>query len=95
MPGDTKTNFTDARRKSFKEKDNIYGERIAKSIAVMEHDERNGMPPICVAKTILKVLGKKRPPVLTAVGFQYKAFLFLNKILPKKLVIFIIGKIYG
>ena len=95
MPGDTKTNFTDARRKGFDEEDKNYGKRISRSISVMEHDERNGMSPVCVAKTILKVANKKRPPIAIAVGYKYKLFLFLNKILPKKWVVAVIGKMYG
>lgn len=95
LPGDTRTNFTDARRKGFNENDSVYGGRISRSVALMEKDERGGMPPSCTAKAILKTLNKKRPPVLKAVGFKYRLFLFLNKILPKRLVIYVIGKLYG
>lgn len=95
LPGDTKTGFTDARRKNYSKNDNFYGEKIEKSIKVMEKDEQNGMSADCVAKVILKTLNKKRPPVTVAVGFKYKLFMVLNKVLPKKFVIFIIGKLYG
>lgn len=95
LPGDTRTNFTDARRKGVEEKNGVYGERVARSVAVMENDERHGMPPEKTAKTVLKTLKKRNPPVIKAVGLQYKLFLFLNKILPKKFVIWVIGKIYG
>lgn len=94
LPGDTKTGFTEARKKG--EADNkIYGNRIERSVAVMEKDEQNGMPPEAVAKLVLKAALKKNPPVYKAVGFKYKLFMFLNKILPKKLVIWVIGKLYG
>lgn len=95
LPGDTKTSFTDARQKSFSDNDINYGDKIKRSISLMEKDEQNGMPPEAVAKVVLKVTKQKRPPVYVSVGFKYKIFMFLNKILPKKLVIFVIGKMYG
>ena len=42
MPGDIATGFTAARRKSCGG-DDVYNGRIARSVAVMEHDERTGM----------------------------------------------------
>ncbi len=95
LPGDTKTSFTEARRKGESADNGVYGDRIARSVAVMEKDEQNGMPPEAVAKAVLKAALKKRPPVYKAVGFKYKLFMLLNKILPKKFVIFVIGKLYG
>lgn len=95
LPGDTRTNFTDARKKSFEKDDPVYGERIWRSVGVMEKDERGGMSPEKVANAVAKVLKRKNPPVIKTVGFQYKLFLFLNRLLPKKLVIWIIGKLYG
>ena len=41
MPGDISTGFTAARRKSCGG-DDVYNGRIARSVAVMEHDERTG-----------------------------------------------------
>ena len=95
LPGDTRTGFTDARKKSFEKDDPVYGDRIWRSVSVMEKDERGGMSPDKVANTIAKTLKKKNPPALKTVGFQYKLFVFLNRLLPKKLVIWIIGKLYG
>ena len=42
MPGDIATGFTAARRKSC-DGDDVYHGRIARSVAVMEHDEQTGM----------------------------------------------------
>jgi NAD(P)-dependent dehydrogenase (short-subunit alcohol dehydrogenase family) len=95
LPGDTKTSFTAARQKSYSDNDAVYGERIKKSIQVMEKDEQNGMPAIKVSDVILRCINKKSPPVYVAVGFKYKLFMLLNKILPKKFVIYVIGKLYG
>lgn len=94
MPGDTKTSFTENRFKS-ESKDSIYFERFERSLTKMEKDELGGVNPIKVAKVIYKVILKKNPPVKTAVGFSYKLFLFLNKILPGRLVMYILYKMYG
>lgn len=95
LPGDTKTNFTSARKKGHVGSDPLYLNRIERSIAVMEKDEQGGMPAEAVAKEVLRAAVKKNPPVYKAVGFKYKIFMILNKILPKKFMIYVIGKIYG
>jgi short-subunit dehydrogenase len=85
LPGDTKTGFTAARQKNEFD-DESYGARINKSVRAMEKDEENGMTPESVAKVICKVLQRKNPKPTNAVGLKYKFFLFLGKVLPKKLV---------
>lgn len=88
LPGDTKTGFTAAR---VCEGEN---ERAKKSVAKMAHDEQHGKSPESVAKVILKVAKKKNPPLRVTVGGVYKLLVFLQRILPVKLVNFIIGKTY-
>lgn len=93
LPGDTKTNFTSSRQKL---SDNeFYNERDKKSVAKMEKDEMKGDSPEKVAKLVLKVANKKKMPVRKIVGFDYKLLAFLNKLLPQRLVLWIVGKIYG
>lgn len=93
MPGDTKTGFTDAREKA--PRDDGYGDKVADSVNKMERDERNGKPPETVAKVAYKLFKRKNPPVLTAVGATYKLVVFLAKILPQRLLVYIVKKIYG
>lgn len=95
MPGDTKTGFTDHRKKNELMEDESYSKRISESIAKMEKDEINGKSPITVSKVIYKVICKKRPPSRIAVGGSYKLIVFLSKILPRKLMLKVIKKIYG
>ena len=92
-PGDTKTGFTKNRLKT-EIVNNVYGQRIVKSVRKMESDEQNGTKPIKIAKTIFKCLKRKNPPIICTVGFVYKIFCILSKFLPKKLVNFIVYKIY-
>lgn len=94
LPGDTKTGFTKAREKNPLD-DESYGNRINKSVGQMEHDEQNGMTPESVAKVICKSLFKKNPKPINVVGFKYKLFLFLNRILPRKLVYKILYDMYS
>jgi short-subunit dehydrogenase len=94
MPGDIKTNFTDNRKKN-KSNSKHYGQRIDRSVAIMEKDERNGMTVEYVSKVMYKNIMKKRPPVKKVVGVQYKFFLFLYRLLPLKFVNKVMGKLYG
>ena len=95
MPGDTRTNFTDARKKDFEKDDPDYGSRISHSIEIMEKDERGGMPPEKTAKVIYKAASSVSPKPLYTVGFMYKAVLVLDRLLPKRPVQYIINSIYG
>lgn len=79
-PGDTHTGFTRARK--FSNTASPYYERCKKAVAQMEHDELNGRPPESVSQLALKIAAQKNPPVRSAVGFEYKALLFLQRLLP-------------
>ena len=92
-PGDTKTGFTSARIKT-EIVNEIYGSKIKNSVAKMEKDERKGVPPIKVSKVICKLLRKRNVSLVKTVGFNYKCICLLQKILPLKLVNWIVGKIY-
>jgi len=94
LPGDTKSNFTKNRKKT-DVVDEVYKDRIIRSIARMEKDEKNGKDPITVAKVIYKVLRKKNPPIKVTVGFEYKLFVFLKRIVPSKFANYILYKMYG
>ena len=92
-PGDTKTGFTQNRVKTEVEND-IYGEKIKKSVAKMEKDEQNGKSPLSVAKVVYKICKRKNPPPCVTVGLGYKFLCVLAKFLPKRLVNYIVGKLY-
>ncbi len=95
LPGDTATNFTQNREKSLIETDEFYQDRIKRSIERMEKDELNGKDPMSVAKVVAKLLKKKRLPLMVTVGFQYKLFVFLKRILPTRLAQFILYQLYS
>lgn len=94
LPGDVKTDFTSSRRKNAHD-DPAYGDRIERSVAVMEHDEQNGMPPSVIAKLIVKCALMKRPPVSRVGGMKYVLLARLAKLLPARAVSYILGKMYA
>ena len=95
LPGDTKTGFTASREKQNIDNAGEYAEKMQRSVAQMEKDEQNGMNALSVAKLVYKVSVKKRPPVHTVVGVQYKILVFLSRILPKSFVNRIIKGMYA
>jgi short-subunit dehydrogenase len=95
MPGDTKTAFTRNRLKSVMEKDPFYHDRVKRSLERMEKDEQNGKSPFSVVRVVDKLLKKRRMPVSVSVGFKYKWFVFLSRILPNRLVNDALFQMYG
>ncbi|AIO18391.1 putative oxidoreductase [Candidatus Izimaplasma bacterium HR1] len=94
LPGDTKTSFT-TNRKTILIEDSPYYDNVKRSIEKMEKDEQNGVDPSKVVKVVTKVMNKKKMPIQVTVGLDYKFLVFLSKILPKRVVEFIITKMYG
>ena len=93
-PGDTQTGFTDNRYYNQESENTSYPKGKA-SIEMMIKDERNGDQPIGIAQTIGKLLNVKNPPSRITIGIVYKVFTQLKRILPSRLVEFILGKMYG
>ena len=92
-PGDTRTGFTKART-SDEPEGSPYSEQCRSAVEHMARDEQKGKPADSVAKVFLKLAGRKNPPVRCAVGLDYKALAFLSKVLPARLINFIIKLIY-
>lgn len=92
MPGDVKTGFTDARKKSLDGSD-IYPNMI-KAVETMEHDEQNGISSERMAAKLLQLANSSNPEPTSTVGLMYKVFLFLGRIFPARLINYIVGKMY-
>ena len=95
LPGDTKTGFTENRYQPGVVQNEVYKNRIKKSIEKMEHDEQNGRSPMSVVKVINKVIKRRHMPVQVTVGIEYKFLVFLGKIFPKRFVNWILSKMYA
>ena len=94
MPGDIRTGFTDARKKSAAG-DEVYGGRISKSVEKMERDERGGMEPAEAGAYIAKLALRRRVKPLYAIGFSYKCVCILCDALPCRLRNWLIGLLYA
>lgn len=94
LPGDIKTGFTAARRKS-EVGDDVYKGRIRRSVAVMEHDEDNGMSADFAGRYIasMALRGHLKPEY--AVGLKYKLFIMLARLLPCRALSALVRAIYA
>lgn len=94
MPGDIRTGFTDARKKSAAG-DEVYGGRITRSVEKMERDERGGMDSSRAGAYIASVARKTRVKPLYAIGFSYQCVCFLCDALPCAVRNRLIGLLYA
>ena len=94
MPGDIATGFTDARGKS-EAGDDVYGGRIARSVAKMERDERGGMDAMAAGAAIVRTALRRNPKPLSSLGPGYRAICVLIKLLPVRTVRWLLGLLYG
>lgn len=96
QPGDTSTGFTDSRQMAHGAVGNsAYGARYRRSVSRMAADEKGGMSARKVAALILRQIEKRRPPYIYTPGLNYKIFIFLQRILPLRLVRMVISRIYA
>lgn len=94
MPGDIRTGFTTARRKTI-EGDAEYGGRISRSVSKMEHDEENGMDPAKAGAYIAGLALRRSVKPLYAIRLDYKFFVILSRILPVRLLSFLVYQLYA
>ena len=92
MPGDVATGFTAARKKS-EEGSDAYG-HIRQAVATMEKDEQGGMSPRKMAKDLYYIATRRCPAPQYIGGFQYQVLCFLDRLLPKRLVNWIVAQVY-
>jgi short-subunit dehydrogenase len=86
LPGDTRTGFTDARRRLPNPCPEAYRQAMERAVSVMERDEREGMSADKIARIILKIAERKRPPARLVVGGVYRVLVFLSRLLPYSIV---------
>ena len=93
QPGDCSTGFTDSREKN-QNYDDIYTAN-SKATMSMEKDEREGIPAHKAAKQIVDIALKENPKPIYIIGFKYKLFALLFRILPARLSYTIVSHMYG
>lgn len=94
QPGDIKTEFTEARQKSFAG-DDVYNGRISKSVTGMEQDEIKGMSPVKAGEYIAEISLRQKVKPLYAIGFTYKLLAVLCKVFPSSIRNRIVGILYA
>lgn len=97
LPGDVKTDFTASRK--YTEASSLpsseYTDAMKAAVQTMEKDEQNGMKPIVIAKAIAKVLQKEKPNPVVVPHITYKLLYLLIKLVPTRLKIWVISKLYS
>ena len=94
MPGDIKTGFTAARKKSAAGNDEYAG-RIERSVSKMEKDEQNGLSPAYAGRILAKAALSKRPKLLCSTGAVYSLLCTLVKLLPTRLAQWVLYRLYA
>ena len=97
LPGDVKTDFTASRiyTEASELPGSAYTEAMRTAVQTMEKDEQNGMKPIVIAKAIAKVLKQENPSPVVVPHITYKLLYLLIKLVPTRLKIWVISKMYG
>lgn len=97
LPGDTKTEFTAARKytEASQNQKSVYLNTLKQSVGRMEKDEQNGMTAAAVAKPIVAQIMNKRMHTFYVTGIVNQLFYHLFNILPTNLRLWIIAKLYG
>lgn len=93
MPGDVATGFTSAREKSIAGAD-VYPAALS-AVATMERDEQAGMSPMQMAKHLYRMATCRCLHPIYIGGAVYSIFCLLNRLLPKRIVNAIVGKLYS
>ncbi len=94
MLNDVKSEFTKGRSKNITG-DDIYAGRIQKSVGKMERSEQNGMGPEKVALEIGRLADIRRMPPHKIVGVGNVFLGILYRILPARVLLWLLGKLYG
>lgn len=97
LPGDTKTDFTSARKytEASSHTTSAYYKRMKKGVQKMEKDEQNGMPPETIAKAIARQVARKTMKSHVVPGWQYKIICLFNRVLPNHLRLKLIHLVYS
>jgi NAD(P)-dependent dehydrogenase (short-subunit alcohol dehydrogenase family) len=97
LPGDTKTEFTAARKYAEKSQStaSAYYNTLQKSIGRMEKDEQNGMSSEAVASVMARQLTKRKMKLQVVPGLQYKLICWAFGWLPLRFKLWVVGLLYA
>ena len=97
LPGDTKTEFTNARRytSASNNEKSAYYKRMKVGAEKMEHDEQNGRKPEAIAKAIVRQIDRRKMKSRVIPGLMYKAICTVSDLLPNALRLKLINMVYS
>ena len=97
LPGDTKTDFTKARKYTVASQNekSVYYSRMKVGVEKMEKDEQNGMKPEAIAMEIVKQVEAKKMKSRVIPGIQYKAICVLSDLFPNSLRLKLINMVFS
>jgi len=93
-PGDTRSGFTASRRWVQAASGSPYEEECSRAIEAMAKSERGAPEPAAVVSAIERVIAKKRTPVRIIVGWDYKLVVLAKRLLPARLIEFVVSRLY-
>ena len=94
-PGDVHTGFTHNRRYTLETRESkVYRREFCSAVNAMSVSEQRGMPPVKAAGLAVKALSMKNPPVRMVAGGGYKALCFIKRLLPDRLISWILYRMY-
>lgn len=96
LPGDTKTEFTSARKytKASQLSESPYATCMKKSVDKMIRDEENGMKASFVARGMVKQIMCKRMNTIVIPGMQYKLICGIFHLFPVRCRLWIVRQLY-
>lgn len=92
MPGDVATGFTHARKKTISGGE-VYA-HAQNAVEAMEKDEQSGMSAEQMARQLFRIATRKHPFPQYVGGVKYQLLCVLDRLLPKRFVNWIVGKLY-
>lgn len=97
LPGDTKTEFTSARKytAASENENSTYYRRMKTAVEKMEHDEQHGMKPEAIAKAIVSQVERRKMKSRVIPGLMYKAICAVSDLLPNALRLKMIDMVYS
>lgn len=97
LPGDVKTGFTSARKvcEATAAESSPYHDACRKAVQSMARDEQvEGMEPETIARAVAHQLHLRRMRPEVVPSLKYKVLVWLIRLLPERLVLLVIGKMY-
>lgn len=93
LPGGTKTAFS--YKRNIYTNNEPYEIDLQSAVNVLYEMEQKGMEAEAVAKTIFRVIKRKNPPPIIAAGLVNKLFLLTERLLPRKVFLWVVGVVFG